>query len=314
VSILLGLGAVVAGVALLYISGDRIVTSSARVARTLGISPIVVGVVIVGFGTSAPELVASSIAALGGDYDLATGNILGSNTANLTLVLGATALVRVVDVEREQRRLEFPIVLATSALFALAIASGYAVWLTIVLFALFPLAMGASIRAAPARTDVLERLEDIESDRPATRKDTFLVLAGLVGLILGAQVMIRGAETLADEFNLTGGIVGFLIVALGTSLPELSASVSAAIRNEHGIVVGGLLGSNMFNSLIVGGTVAAISAGHEVPQELLIRGGASMGAATVAAWAISGGGRLGRRGGLLLLATYVGSLVFVATG
>lgn len=306
--IALGLLAVVIGGVFLATAGDALVAGSVRVAEALGVGSFIVGVVVVGFGTSAPELVASSVAAVGGDHDIASGNVLGSNTANLSLVLGATCWVRSVRIAAVQRQVEFPLVAATTVLYLIVAGFGYPLVGGLVLLGLTaPVLWVSRQRAAPATPP------ESESDGLKLREVSLLVL-GLAGLIAGAQIMIVGARTIADELDLSGGLVGFLIVALGTSLPELAAALAAARRNQAEVVIGGLLGSNLFNSLVVGGTIVVIGRGESVPESLLVTGGISALSATALAWMLGGRGELGSRSGSALLMLYLASLIAVGAG
>ncbi|MGH9246107.1 MAG: calcium/sodium antiporter [Acidimicrobiales bacterium] len=251
--------AVGAGLVLLGRAADQFVVGGARLAATLRVSPVVIGAVVVGFGTSAPELLISGLAAGQGHLDLAVGNIVGSNIANVTLVLGVAGLIVSIRVDSRALRREAPLAALAVILFALLARGG--------LTRLEGLALGAVLVTVLATVIVdagRRGNRQLESDvedylrRPeiGTRTEVLRTLLGLVGTLIGAQLMVWGAERVADELGLAEGFVGLTLVAVGTSLPELATAVFAARRGEDDLIVGNLLGSNIFNSLAVGATAA----------------------------------------------------------
>lgn len=253
-SLLVALLGVFIGVALLSFAADEFVEGAAGLAFKAQVSPILVGAVIVGFGTSAPELLVSAIAAGQGDVDLGIGNIVGSNMANMSLVLGTAAMLVPLAVPPSLLRREAPLSLAAVLLFAgftvgdLQRREGVILLLLLVIF-IGIIAVGG--RNAPS----------IEA-RSGTLTGFWLRTGlGLLGTVGGAWLLVWGATAIADEFGLTGGFIGFTLVALGTSLPELVTSVAAARKRETELILGNLLGSNVFNSLAVGGVVAILGGG-----------------------------------------------------
>ncbi len=261
---------VLIGLFLLSKAADLFVDGAVAVASAAKMSPVVVGAVVVGFGTSAPELLVSGIAAFNGEsvdketgvvtngLDVALGNIVGSNVANITLVLGVAALVVPLLVTRPVMGREAPISLVAVTLFAFFTRGGLAVWEGVVM--LVALVAILSWIILGGHEDSVEELE-IEEGR-SVGKSLAETVAGLVGTIIGAQLMVWGAVGLAAAAGLSGGFVGFTLIAIGTSLPELVTAVAAARKGETELILGNLLGSNVFNSLAVGGVIALIGAGE----------------------------------------------------
>lgn len=263
-SLIVALIEVALGLFLLTKAADVFVDGAVAIAGTLKMSPIVVGAVIVGFGTSAPELLVSSLAAINGDVDLGVGNIVGSNVANLSLVLGAAALVVPLLVTKAVLVREAPISLVAVALFAFFTIGGFRPWegvaMLVVLFAVLAWIVFGG------HEDSVEEL-DFDQSQPLG-KSIMETIGGLVGTVIGAQLMVWGALGLAERFGLTGGFIGFTLVAIGTSLPELVTAVAAAKKGETELILGNLLGSNVFNSLAVGGAIALLGAG-QIDDELM---------------------------------------------
>ncbi|MBI4943618.1 MAG: calcium/sodium antiporter [Actinobacteria bacterium] len=336
--------AVLVGLALLAWSADHLVLGASRVAARLGVPTLVVGVVVIGFGTSTPEMLVSGLAAGGGAADVGVGNVIGSNLANLTLVLGVAALVASIGVRSTVVRREVPLSLAASGLFALLLQNG----LTRRDGVLLALAMAASLalllrwtardrRAAddtnlvpsvlePAGPDpelaeeVLEMLADPDdatgSGGPAAppqqvrlRREVWRTLGGLVGTLAGAELLVRGALGIASATGLSGGFVGVTIVAVGTSLPELLTAAQAARRGESDLVVGNLLGSNIFNALTVGALVALLAPGRPGGDALVVTGSlVMMGAGVLSMLFMWRRYRVTRVEGAVLVAAYVAVL------
>lgn len=263
---LIALALLIAGLALLTVGADRLVLSAARVSTRLGLSPILIGALVIGVGTSAPELLVSVVAALRGTLDLAVGNIVGSNVANLSLVVGSAAIISPVVSRVETLRREGGLMMVGTLVFAafawnhllsrpegaiLLAAMGVGVWLV--------------IRWARAdRRGAAEIEAEVAEMEGPIRSIPFEVTIGVVSIaatLAGAEMLVRGAKTLADLLSLSDGFVGLTIVAVGTSLPELATALAAARRREGDLVVGNVLGSNMFNSLLVAGSAALAGPG-----------------------------------------------------
>ncbi len=255
---------VVIGLLLLTRAADLFVDGAVAIAGAAKISPVVVGAVIVGFGTSTPELLVSGLAAVNDDVELGIGNIVGSNVANLSLVLGAAALIVPVLVTRAVIAKEAPISLLSVLLFAFFTTGGLEVWEGIVMFAVLCGVLAWIVLGGHEVTT-----EVLHFDPQQTIKTSVIAtIGGLLGTLLGAQLMVWGALAIADEYGLTGGFIGFTLVAIGTSLPELVTAIAAARKGETELILGNLLGSNVFNSLAVGGVIALLGAG-EIEDELM---------------------------------------------
>ncbi|MAG37247.1 MAG: sodium:calcium antiporter [Dehalococcoidia bacterium] len=258
---------VVIGVALLTGGGQLFVTGSARLAQALGISPVVVGVVVIGFGTSAPEMVASVLAAVQGRAGVAFGNLVGSNISNIGLVLGVAALVAPAVVTVTIVRREALISTAAALLFiGLALNGGLSTLEGIVLIVAFSGAMGWLLwRAWHERGDraaMADEVEGLVGPDPGARAKLLeggRALLGLALVLVGAELTVRGAVAIALAAGVDEGFVGLTVVGIGTSLPELVTGIIAAARRETDLVVGNVLGSNVFNLLLIGGTVGLVT-------------------------------------------------------
>jgi len=251
--------AVVLGVALLAFAADQFVLGAARVALIRDLSPMVVGIVIIGFGTSCPELLVSALAAADDRPAIAIGNIVGSNIANLSLLLGIGAFIIPLVVASSTVRREAPITLAATVAFALAVQGG---GITVLEGALLLIALGLAIWKVTSGSapDVLgsetEELASASTHRFGT--EVARTVAGLAGTVVGAQLLLWGAVDIAERAGLAQGFVGATLVAVGTSLPELVTVIQSARRREPDLIVGNLLGSNLFNALGVGGVVGLV--------------------------------------------------------
>lgn len=284
---ILAVPGVLLGVALLAYAADQFVLGAARVSHALRIPSVVIGAVIVGFGTSAPEMLASGLAAGQGDLDLGVGNVIGSNVANLTLVLGAAALVTPMLVTSRILRIEAPLAVLATILFAFFVQDGFTRLEGVILGAGLVLSL-IVVLMATSRTgeDVLtgEVDEMLDGDEVPVRRESVRTLLGLAGTVVGAQLLVVNATSIADELGWTGGFVGFTVLALGTSAPELVTAVAAARRNETDLVIGNLLGSNLFNAYAVGAIVALIAPGALTDDALATVGVVLMLAVTGVAW------------------------------
>lgn len=263
-SILIAVLEIAIGFYLLTRAADEFVEGAANVAHGMRVSPIVIGAVIVGFGTSAPELLVSGIAAANGDLDLGVGNVVGSNVANLTLVLGAAALIVPILVSQGVLNREAPLSLGAVALFGFFTLNGLNRTEGVILAVALVAALGWIISSGKVAAE-----DAIAIDKGTTvRRELGRTIVGLVGTVIGAQFLVWGALTIADEAGLTGGFVGFTLVAIGTSLPELVTAVAAARKGETELILGNLLGSNIFNSLAVGSVIALLGPGEIVDDAL----------------------------------------------
>lgn len=258
--LLVALIEVAIGIALLAWAADHFVEGAASVASVARLSPVLVGAVIVGFGTSLPELLVSGLAATNGDLELGVGNIVGSNVANLSLVLGSAALIVPLFVTRAVLVREAPLSLLAVLLFAFLASGGLSRSDGVLLLIALVGALTWIIAGGVGGSDLVSaNLPDGVVGNVGA--ELVRTVAGLVGTVLGAQLLVWGALGIADRFGMTGGFVGFTLVAVGTSLPELVTAVVAARKGATELILGNLLGSNIFNSLAVGGTISLVGPG-----------------------------------------------------
>ena len=313
--------AIIGGFALLVWSADRFVEGAAATARHAGMPSLLIGMVIVGFGTSAPEMVVSAMAALDGKPDIALGNGLGSNIVNTGLILGITALIAPITVHSKIVRRELPLLLMIGAL------AGVLLWdnaLTrfeslLLLTGFFGLIGWTIFAALGSSDDVLATEMELELTARAMPlgRALFWLAAGLVLLIVSSRILVWGAVDIAQALGVSDLVIGLTIIALGTSLPELAASVIAARKGEHDIAIGNVVGSNMFNLLAVIGIAGVIAPMQSIAAEVLSRDWPTMMAMTIAlfvtAYGFRGQGRINRVEGLLLLASYVAYNAYLVT-
>jgi len=262
---------VAAGIALLSYAADAFVDGAARLAVRFDISPVIVGAVIVGFGTSAPEMLVSGLAAGRGDLDLGVGNVIGSNVANVTLVLGVAALVTTIGISRLTLRRELPLSIGSVALFAVLVQGGLnRIEGTVLLIAMIGALVFLRHASAGDQDGLDDELDDEYGDPSEIQVGTewLRTLAGLFGTVLGAWLLVEGALDLAARWGLTGGFIGLTMVAIGTSLPELVTAVAAARMGHTEMIVGNLLGSNIFNSLAVGAIISLVGPGPVLDSNL----------------------------------------------
>ena len=308
------LGAIIAGFAILVWSADKFVEGAASTAKHLGMPSLLIGILIVGFGTSAPEMVVSAIAAMEGNPALALGNAIGSNIVNIALILGVTAIVAPITVNSKIVKKEIPLLLLI-VLFSGYLLSDNTLTLTegiILLFGFFALIGWSVFAAIKGKGDALESEMDkelIEHDMSLKAGIIWLII-GLVLLIGSSRLLVWGAVGVATEFGVSDLIIGLTIVALGTSLPELAASVIAARKGEHDIAIGNVVGSNMFNILAVIGIAIVISPMNNIPLEVLQRDWIVMLVLTIALLVMSYGfraknGVINRVEGTILILCYV---------
>jgi cation:H+ antiporter len=310
--------AVILGLALLVWSADRFVEGSASVARHFGMPPLLIGMVIVGFGTSAPEMVVSALAALQGTPGIALGNAYGSNITNIALILGITALISPIAVHSSVLRKELPILTVVTILAAWQLKDDeISQFDAIVLLAVFVGLMAWTIwQGLQNKEDALgiEMKQELDVHASPIRRSVFWLVAGLFMLIVSSRILVWGAVEIAHGFGVSDLIIGLTVVAVGTSLPELASSVIAARKGEHDIALGNILGSNLFNTLAVVGIAGAISP-LAVGPEVFTRDIMVMTALTLLLFVIGygfrGPGRINRIEGVLLLACYMGYTAYL---
>ena len=318
---LLPVGAVLAGLVLLIWSADRFVVGASVTARGLGVSPLLIGLTIVGFGTSAPEILVSAVASFQGSAALAVGNAIGSNITNIGLVLGAAALIAPMTVRSGIVRRELPALILTM-LFVLSLlldgglSAGDGVALAAALALMMFWIIGIGLRE---RRDLLSE----EYDRGigagmSLGRGLSWVIAGLALLLVSSRLLVWGAVNIAQAIGVSELVIGLTVVAIGTSLPELAASVMSAVRKEYDIAIGNVIGSNMFNLLAVMGMPALIAPGI-LPTGVLSRDYPVMIAMTAALIGMAYGyrgrkGRINRAEGGALVGIYCVYLVALYRG
>lgn len=289
----------------LYLGGEWLVTHASRLALSMGLSPFVVGLTVVAFGTSAPELAATLTSTFQGANSMALGNVMGSNIANIALVLGATSLITPIAAAPKVMRRDFPVFIAiTAASFATFYLTDTLSWVqgSIMLVALFAY---IAVQLVADRNSPNSNVDDSEQEREVSLAKTIAwLLLSLFTLALGARAMVMGAVDIATSLGVSERIIGLTVVALGTSLPELASSIIAARRQETDLALGGVIGSNIFNLLGILGTTACVSAIPTPWTEIHIDASMMLGVALLA-WALSFGRQgITRLKGLLLLAVY----------
>lgn len=247
-----------AGLALLIWGADFLVKGASRVAVGFGISPLVIGLTVVAFGTSSPEMAISVSSALKGEADIAVGNVVGSNIFNVLFILGVSALITPLLVSKQLVKVDVPIMIGVSVLaLVLSIDGRIAFWEGAVLFAGVIAYTIFAIRLGRASGDTGEAIDG--ADR--TWMNIAMIVFGLVLLVVGSRLLVDAAITIATTFGVSELVIGLTIVAAGTSLPEVATSVTAAIRGERDIAVGNVVGSNIFNILAVLGLTAMVAPG-----------------------------------------------------
>ncbi|OKY73914.1 MAG: calcium/sodium antiporter [Desulfobulbaceae bacterium DB1] len=312
--------AIVCGLALLVWSADRFVEGSAATARHFGMPSLLIGMVIVGFGTSAPEMVVSALAASQGNPGIALGNAYGSNITNIALILGLTALISPIAVHSQVLRKELPILTAITALAAWQLWDGEITRVdALVLLGVFAGLMAWTIRQGKrGKADALG--SEMEQElavhaMPVRRAVTWLVI-GLALLIVSSRILVWGAVEIAHGFGVSDLIIGLTIVAVGTSLPELASSIIATRKGEHDIALGNILGSNLFNTLAVvgiAGVIHPMSVGPEVfSRDIMVMAVLTL-SLFVIGYGLRGPGRINRFEGAALLACYIGYTVYLVS-
>jgi cation:H+ antiporter len=316
--VLIAIIQLVAGFLLLVWGADRLVAGASATARNLGVSPLVIGLTIIGFGTSAPELVVSAVATLKGNAGLAVGNAIGSNIANMGLVLGVTALIYPLRMESTALKREYPMLLLVMLVcFLMALngiyssMEGWALIAGLLAVVIWIIRIGLH---RPLSDPLAEEFDaEIPKDIP-TKIAMFWLTVGLIVLPISSTFLVDGAITIARILHVTDTVIGLTIVALGTSLPELATAITAALHKEDDLAIGNIIGSNIFNLLGVLGIAAAISPIHLLPI-ILARDFPAMflitGALYLMASDFRGPGRIGRRSGSVLLLMFVGYIVLV---
>jgi len=323
---ILPLLALIGGLALLVWSADRFVDGAAATAKHAGMPTLLIGMVIIGFGTSAPEMVVSALAAVDGNPGLALGNGYGSNIANIALILGLVAVISPIAVQSGILRRELPLLAAITLFAAVQLFDGELSRLDgLLLLLVFFAVMGWQIYdGMRQRSDILMTEMEAEAEAEFAShpmplgKAVFWLVLGLLLLIVSSRVLVWGAVSIAQGLGVSDLVIGLTIVAIGTSLPEMASSIAAIRKNEHDLALGNVLGSNLFNTLAVVGIAASI---HPLAVEpvILYRDWAVMAGLTLALFVMGYSFRKGRQGrinrfeGVVLLAAYIGYMGYLGT-
>lgn len=309
---------VIAGLALLMWGADRFVHGAAAAARNMGIAPLLIGLTIVAFATSAPEILVSVVAALQKEPGLAFGNAIGSNIVNIGLVLGLTALIRPIALESATLRREMPALLAVSLLTVslfldtyLSRIDGFVMLTGLAIVMIWLARLG--VRSAANDPIALDYEAEIPTDVSMVMAVVWLII-GLGTLLIGAELLVDGSIGIAKRMGISEVVIGITIVAFGTSLPELAVSLASALKGEYGLAIGNIVGSNIFNLLAVIGIAAAIHPSALAPSVLSLHIFVMV-AFTLVLFAMTydydGKSRLSRTEGLALLTAYVAYDIYV---
>ncbi|WP_273023294.1 calcium/sodium antiporter [Rheinheimera sp.] len=305
--------ALIAGLALLVWSADRFVDGAAATARYAGMPPLLIGMLIVGFGTSAPEMVVSAMAASDGNPALALGNAYGSNITNIALILGLVALLSPIAVHSQVLKKELPILMLVTVfagwqMFDHQLSSLDAWCLLGVFFVLMAWSVYQGMKS-PQDALATEMNEELTQSSMTLKQAIIWLLVGLVLLIVASRMLVYGAVFIAQSLGVSDLVIGLTVVAIGTSLPELASSLIAIKKGEHDIALGNVIGSNLFNTLAVVGIAAAIEP-MAVDAVVLTRDWTLMAVLTAALFVMGYGykkqGRINRLEGAALLAVFIG--------
>jgi len=307
---------ILGGLILLAVGGESLVRGAVGVARTLGVSPLLTGLVIVGFGTSTPELVTSLMAALQHSPDIAVGNVMGSNIANILLILGVTSVISPIMIRPSAIRRDMIVLALSSTAALLAVLAGFidrwfGAFLVAVLIAYIAVAYVRE-RGRMAAEDDASDVARPKADLKAVGKFLLMAVAGIALTVLGARLLVSGAVDLAEGFGVSQTIIGLTIVAVGTSLPELVACVIAALRRHSDVAVGNVIGSNIYNVFGVLGVTAMVYPIRIPPEIASLDIWVLLAATGLLAVFLRTGGGLQRLEGAAFLIGYVAYLGFLA--
>ncbi|MCK4864764.1 MAG: calcium/sodium antiporter [Gammaproteobacteria bacterium] len=312
---LLSVMAIIIGFGLLVWGAERFVHGAAAIAKNFGVPPLIIGLTVVGIGTSAPEILISMVAAYEGNPALAVGNALGSNIANIALVLGITALVMPLTVKSETLRREYPIMFTVMLLALVLVMDGHLGQIDglILISGLFVMLYWMIQTAKKQKRDPMEKEFEQEIPKISTQKAFLWFFIGLVLLIISSRGLVWGSVNIAKAAGISDLVIGLTIVAIGTSLPELAASIMSALKKEHDIAIGNIIGSNMFNMLVVFG-IPGLMSPHIIDSAILERDFPFMIGLSIALFIMAygfkkGEGRINRFEAGLLLGGYVTYMV-----
>ncbi len=313
---LLGLIFAVGGLAVLAVASDQFVKGASRLAVIFRIAPVVVGAVVIGFGTSAPEMVVSGLAAAEGNLDIGVGNVIGSNVANISLVLAGATFITVIPVRSRTLRREAPLSVGAVVVFAVVAQGEITRFEGGLLAVLLVLALTYIIRSSRDDSALVDDVDEMFGDeRESTRLEVSRTVIALVVVVVSSWFLVEGAVRVAEALDLTGGFVGFTLVAVGTSMPELVTAIAAARQGQTELLIGNLLGSNLFNSLAVGSVIAFVGPGPVLDTRLAERGSLLMIGVVLVSWLMMvTGSRVTRREGVVLLLIWAACIVVLAGG
>jgi len=308
------------GLVLLAIGGDVLVRGAVGTASKLGVSPLLIGLVLVGFGTSMPELTTSVQAALSGSPGIAVGNVVGSNIANILLILGAAALIAPITVARGVLKRDGSFLALSQIVLAVALfltpvgrTSGGLLFAGLIAYIGLSYWLDQRSKGPEARLHSAEA-ESVAPPKGGLLTSLLLLAAGIAGVVFGAKLLVTGAISIAEGFGISDAVIGLTVVAIGTSLPELAASIAAALKRQGDIALGNVIGSNIFNALGILGATAIIQP-IDVPASIL---GSDvwimLGAAALLFLVAATGRRVGRMEGVGLLALYAAYTGWLAYG
>lgn len=303
---------IIVGLFMLVLSADKFVDGASNLARHYGMSPLLIGMVIIGFGTSSPEMFVSGISSFQGSPGIAIGNAYGSNITNIALILGLTSLIFPISVQSQVLKKELPILLIVTLLsLILFLDFNLSKFEALVLIIVFMSLMFWSIREGIKNSKdnlAVQVKDELNHLGIPIRRSYLLIIGGLILLIISSQLLVYGAVGIAKIFGVSDIVVGLTVVAVGTSLPELAASVVAAKKGEADIAFGNVLGSNLFNTLAVVG-IAGLITPIKIDSEVLSRDIGTMTFLTFSLFVFGYGfkkqGRINRYEGVLLLIIYI---------
>ena len=302
--------AIIVGFGLLVWGAERFVHGAAAIAKNFGVSSLIIGLTVVGIGTSAPEILISIVAASQGNPALAVGNALGSNITNIALVLGITAIVMPLTVKSETLRREYPIMFIVMLVALMLVIDNHLGQIDglILISGLFVMLFWMIQQGKKQKRDPLEKEFEQEIPKISTKKALLWFVIGLALLIISSRGLVWGSVNIAKAAGISDLVIGLTIVAIGTSLPELAASIVSALKKEHDIAIGNIIGSNMFNMLVVFG-IPGLMSPHTLDPAILQRDFPFMIGLSIAlfimAYGFKGEGRINRYEGSLLLGGYI---------
>lgn len=304
------------GLVLLLFAGDALVKGAVNLSLRLGVPALIVSLTIVAFGTSAPELLISIQSILDGQPGLAIGNVVGSNTANVLLVLGVPALAAGLAASQSDTRKSYITMIAASVLFIVLCFFGPITWWHgLILLSALALSLLDSFREARVHMKKGQDEEEPEGADPTMEgwKIGAFLIAGLIGLPLGAKLLVDNAVIIATDFGVSATVIGLTLVAIGTSLPELATTVMAALRNKADVALGNVIGSNLFNLLAIVGIASLVGPMPVPPAFLTLDLWVMLGASLLIVPVVFGNKRMGKVWGIGLTLAYVAYLYLVLT-